>query len=193
MSEEAKKRINKEKYMGKIILKVPTKEEIKYRQFLMQDKETMEYNAGYNIDLKGYDYETGCIYKTDIEMQEWYDKWIGKDDRYYAYIVDKESNENVGEIYFYKDDEVNAYSMGIVIEAKYRGKGYSKEALIELKKVAFEKYNVNALSDQIPKYRVGALRVFEDVGFIKTDRELNETRFGKESIVYEMRCEKGEG
>lgn len=178
--------------MSKIYLKVPSREEIKYRQMLMQDKDTMEYNAGYNIDLKGYDYDTGCIYKADSEMQEWYDKWIGNKDRYYAYIVDANSNENVGEIYFYKDDEVNAYSMGIVIEAKYRGKGYSKDALIELKKIAFEEYKVNALSDQIPEYRVGALKAFEDAGFVKTGREYDENRFGKESIVYEIRCEKGE-
>ena len=39
-------------------------------QTIMQMKKikAMSYNAGYDMDLKGYDKETGTIIKTDEEM-----------------------------------------------------------------------------------------------------------------------------
>lgn len=37
--------------------------------------------------------------------------------------------------------------MGILIQNKYRGKGYSYLALLELEKIAFEKNGINELSD----------------------------------------------
>lgn len=40
----------------------------------MNDPETMEYNAGYDMELKGYERQSGTISKTDEEMLEWYDK-----------------------------------------------------------------------------------------------------------------------
>ncbi len=62
----------------------------------MNDPKTMEYNAGYDIELKGYNKQTGTISKTDEEMIEWYDKWIDKEpDRFYAYIYDFNFGEPV--------------------------------------------------------------------------------------------------
>ena len=54
--------------MSNIYLKVPSIEELHYRQEWMKDINTMSYNAGYDIDLKGYDKITGTITKTDEEM-----------------------------------------------------------------------------------------------------------------------------
>ena len=61
--------------------------------------------------------------------------------------------------------------MGIVIQDKYRGNGYSYKALFELEKVAFEKNKINELSDFIPKERIGAIKSFEKAGFIMTGKE----------------------
>lgn len=47
--------------MGNIYLKIPTIEELWYRQKFMADPETMDYNAGYDIDLEGYNKTTGTI------------------------------------------------------------------------------------------------------------------------------------
>lgn len=51
-----------------IYLKSPKIDELHYRQEWMKDPKTMNYNAGYDMDLKGYDKETGTITKTDDEM-----------------------------------------------------------------------------------------------------------------------------
>jgi len=45
----------------KIFLKTPSISELHYRQEWMKDPKTMSYNAGYDMDLKGYDKETETI------------------------------------------------------------------------------------------------------------------------------------
>lgn len=60
--------------MVNVFLKVPRKNQLFYRQDWMNDPETMEYNAGYDMELKGYERQSGTISKTDEEMLEWYDK-----------------------------------------------------------------------------------------------------------------------
>ncbi|MBR2712632.1 MAG: hypothetical protein IKE73_02865 [Bacilli bacterium] len=59
--------------MSKIYLKVPNKEDLIYCKNWMMDKDTMSYNAGYDIDLSGYNKETGTINKKDEDMLRWYD------------------------------------------------------------------------------------------------------------------------
>ena len=153
--------------MANIYLKVPTLKEIHYRQEWMKDPKTMNYNAGYDIDLKGYDKETGTISKTDEEMMDWYNKWVNKEpDRFYAYIYSEDEKEPIGEVYYYPDDDI--HSMGILIDDKFRGRGYSYPALIELQKVSFKKNNINELSDMIPLDRIGAIKTFKKAGFIHT-------------------------
>ena len=74
----------------KVYLKIPTIRDLHYRQEWMKDIKTMSYNAGYDINLKGYDIATGTISKTDEEMIAWFNNWINKEpDKYFAYIYDK--------------------------------------------------------------------------------------------------------
>ena len=40
--------------MSKIYFKVPNFEDLKYQEKWMMDPDTMSYNAGYDIDLNGY-------------------------------------------------------------------------------------------------------------------------------------------
>ena len=168
-----------------IYLKVPSIQEIHYRQKWMEDPKTMAYNAGYDMNLKGYDKETGTISKTDEEMITWYNNWVNKEpDKYLAYIYDTEITEPIGEVYYYLDNGI--HSMGIVIQDKYRGKGYSYYALLELEKIAFEKNNIGELSDIIPLDRVGAIKAFKKAGFILTDKEEKNIRFDKEEIARQL-------
>ena len=76
--------------------------------------------------------------------------------------------------------------MGILISDKYRGKGYSYLALLELEEVAFERNDINELSDMIPLDRIGAIKSFKKAGFIHTDKEEKGTVFGKESISKQL-------
>ncbi len=171
--------------MTNIYLKAPSIKELHYRQEWMNDPKTMSYNAGYDIELKGYDKETGTITKADEELITWYNNWINKEpDKFFAYIYDNDLTEPVGEIYYYLDGDI--HSMGILISDKYRGKGYSYLALLELEKVAFEKNDINELSDMIPLDRVGAINSFKKAGFIHTDKEDKGIKFSKEEIAKQL-------
>ena len=171
--------------MNKVYLKVPSMEDLHYRQEWMQDSKTMSYNFGFDLNLKGYSKKTGTITKTNEEMITWYNNWINKEpDKYFAYIYLADKVEPIGEVYYYPDGDV--HSMGILICNKYRGKGYSYIALLELEKVAFEINNISELSDMIPLDRVGAIKSFKKAGFIHTTKEYIEKVFGNEIIVKQL-------
>ena len=171
--------------MKKVYLNVPSKDDLHYRQEWMNDPKTMNYNAGFDMNLKGYDKVTGTISKTDQEMIEWYNKWVNKEpDRYFAYIYVDGIEKPIGEVYYYPDGDI--HSMGILISDKYRGKGYSYSALVELERIAFEKNNINELSDMVPLDRIGATKTFKKAGFIHTDKEVIEKVFDKDSVVKQL-------
>ena len=56
--------------MEKVYLIVPSKEDLHYKQEWMKDQKTMNYNAGFDMNLKGYDKKTGIISKADKEVIE---------------------------------------------------------------------------------------------------------------------------
>lgn len=166
--------------MTNIFLKVPNINELHYRQIWMQDCKTMSYNAGFNLDIQGYDKNTGTIKKTDEELMRWYKSWINREpNKYFAYIYTDNIEEPIGEVYYYLSDEV--HSIGIVIQDKYRENGYSSKALLELEKVAFEKNQVSELSDFIPIDRISTIKTFEKVGFIQTSVK-------QEAAIFENLC-----
>lgn len=171
--------------MSKVFLKEPSIKDLKYCQNWMMDPDTMSYNAGYDIDLSGYNKNTGTINKTDEDMIRWYNKWINQEpERCYRYIYVEGIDEPVGEIYYYPNG--NIHCMGILIQNKYRGNGYSYDALLELEKIAFEKNNISELSDMIPLDRAEAINAFKKAGFIHTEKEIIEKVFNKDSINREL-------
>ena len=171
--------------MGKVYLKTPRVEDLYYRQEWMKDKKTMSYNAGFDLNLKGYDKVTGTIIKSDADMLIWYNNWINKEpDRFFAYIYDEEIEEPIGEVYYYPDNGI--HSMGILIQDKFRKRGYGEKALLELEKIAFEKNNINVLSDYIPEDRNTSVKTFKKAGFIQTENYENVLIFDKEKISREL-------
>lgn len=171
--------------MKRIKLKVPKLEEMHYRQKWMQDPDTMSYNAGLEMNLLGYDYETGIIYKSDGEMKVWYNNWIGQEpNKFFAYIYEINKNIPIGEVYFYNANE--KYKMGILIINEFRGKKYSKEALTELMKIAFEKYKISELTDSFPDDRINAIKLFKSCGFKESGNIEEIIKFGKKYISREM-------
>ena len=146
-------------------LHVPEFKELSYRQKILSDPETMNYNAGYNLGFDGYDNLTGCIDFPETDWEEWYEYFIGNEPyRFYAYIVNSDG-EFVGEVNLHRSEESNEFDMGIVLEAEHRGKGYAVEALKLLLKQAFEKMNADAVRNEFEDVRLSAVKTHLDAGF----------------------------
>lgn len=147
----------------KITLIEPSIEDYWYEQKLQRDANTMNYNAGYDVHYFGYHYDTGCI---DFPKERWQDTYDRRKDNniYFAYIKDEELNAFIGYCNYHYNSSDERYECGIVIEDKYRGKGYSKEALKLLCDKAKEK-GIKELYDRFEINRSNTLKVFESVGF----------------------------
>lgn len=144
-------------------LYIPTLEEYSYEAKLQSDPKTMSYNAGYDVSYYGYHYDTGCIDFPKEKWEETYNKRI-KENKYFAYIKDNNTNQFVGYVNYHYNKNEDRYYCGILIESKHRGKGYSKIALRLLCDEA-KKNAIKSLYDNFEIDRDNTLRVFESVGF----------------------------
>lgn len=163
--------------MKNIELIEPKLEEYSYEKKLNEDKETMSYNAGYDIFLDRYHYDTGCIDFPKKIWKEIYDKRKNKK-RYFAYIKDCNINKYVGYVNYQYNKNDKIYECGIVIEVKYRGKGYSKDAL----KLLIKKANSNGIKylyDTFEKDRGNTLEIFKSIGF-KVIKDITYKKFNKD-------------
>lgn len=136
-----------------LIYIIPKKEDLDYRQSIVEDPKTMEYNNG----IVPFPKE-----KWDL----WYKKWIGNRDSnfYYAYIFDEDIQSYVGEIAYRKELDMDLVTLNIIIENKYRGKGYGREGLKGLVTIAF-KNGWNEVRDLIKKDNIVSQKLFSDFGF----------------------------
>ncbi len=170
--------------MKNIELIIPQLEEYSYEKKLNEDKATMSYNAGYDITLDRYHYDTGCI---DFPKKIWkkiYDK-RKNENRYFAYIKDHSINKYVGYVNYQYNKNDKIYECGIVIESKYRGKGYAKDALKLLIREA-NNHGIKYLYDTFDKDRENALEIFKSIGF-KVIKEITYKKFNKDVNVVVVR------
>lgn len=175
---------------SKIFLYVPTFDELDYYEYLLRDERTMEYNAGYDLNLDGYDKDTGCIIKFD--NVKWYKRQMNDKNRYFAYIIDKEENMQVGYVNFRFDEVKLEHSCGITIEYKFRNKGYGTEALKELLNVAFNEYNFNSLICTVPYNRTDALKILTKNGFKDLKQDTHLKKFNNNERLITMCITKDE-
>lgn len=155
-----------------LYLHIPSCEELWYRRKIMQDPDTMSYNRGYDLTFDGYDKATGCIDFPEQEWAGWYAYFIGQEPRrFYAYVVRKTDGEFVGEVNVHRNEDARWYEMGIVLEAKYRGRGYGPEALGLLLQHAFEKMNADAVHNEFEEERSAAVKAHLSAGFTVYRRE----------------------
>ena len=163
--------------MRNIELYVPKLEDYWFEELMQSDAETMSYNAGYDVSYYGYHYDTGCIYFPEERWKISFDKRVNEN-KYFAYLRDISTGEFVGYVNYHFSKGDNRYDCGIVIESKYRGKGYSKEGLKLLVDEAFNN-GVDALYDNFEIKRGNTLKVFESVGF-KVVEEQTWKKFGED-------------
>lgn len=158
-------------------LYIPELKDYWYEENLLSDKDTMNYNAGYDVLYPGYHYETGCI---DFKKEKWQEKYNKRKEKntFFAYLKENIKNEFVGYVNYQYNEKDNRYECGIVIEASKRGKGYAKEGLKLLCNYAKEQV-IKSLYDNFEIDRENALKVFESVGF-KVIEKTTWKKFNKE-------------
>lgn len=170
--------MKKEVQKHNLSLYIPTLEDYWYEEKLESDPETMSYNKGYDVSYYGYHYDTGCIDFPREKWEETYNKRI-KENKFFAYIKDDDLNEFIGYCNYQYNKTDNRYECGVLVEAKYRGKGYSKESLKLLCDEA-RKNGIKELYDNFEKDRENnTLKIFESVGF-KVVKEETWKKLGKD-------------
>ena len=147
--------------MKNLSLYIPKLEDYSYEAKLQSDPKTMSYNAGYDVSYYGYHYNTGCIDFPKDKWKDTYEKRINEN-KFFAYIRDNDIKEYVGYVNYHYNKDEDKYYCGILIESKYRGKGYSKEGLKLLLEEA-RKNNINELYDNFEIDKDNTLKVFESV------------------------------
>lgn len=158
--------------MSTLYLHVPKLDELWYRKKLLEDPKTMSYNCGYELDFDGYDKETGCIAFPESKWKNAYEYLVGNEPKcFYAYLVSTENGEFAGDVNLHKSAGHDWYEMGIVIEAKHRGKGYASEGLRLLLRHAFEEMGANAVHNDFESSRTAAIKAHEHAGFRKYKEE----------------------
>ena len=90
---------------------IPNIEDYWYLKKIQEDPKTMSYNAGYDVNYLGYDYDTGCI---ELKESSWEDEFNKKKDKgiFLAYIKDEELKD------YTRDKDPNKYRV-----QRYKGLG----------------------------------------------------------------------
>jgi acetyltransferase, GNAT family len=153
-------------------LYVPEYRDLWYRQKILGDAATMDYNKGYDLDFKGYHKDSGCIEFPPEQWRDWYDYFIGQEPkRFYAYVTRLRDGVFIGEVNVHKSNSAPWYEMGIVLEAGFRGQGYAIEALELLLQHAFVTLNAEAVHNDFEGTREAAIRTHLAVGFTECKKE----------------------
>lgn len=116
-----------------------------------------------------------CLHVPAYE-ELWYRQKIMQDPDTMSYNKGYDLNfhgydEATGCIAFPKEKWADWYEMGIVLEAKHRGKGYAVAALRLLLQHAFEKIGVEAVHNEFEEERSAALQTHLSAGFTKYRQE----------------------
>ena len=143
-----------------IKLHKPELSELKFRQEMLSDEETMRYNHAWG----------GTIEFPEENRKAWYDWWIRdtENKRFYRYLFDDEIDQFVGEIAYHYDSEREIYITNVIVMARYRGKGYGSTGLKYLCAAAKDN-GISVLYDDIAIDNK-AIAMFIKNGFIEEYR-----------------------
>ena len=109
-----------------LTLYIPKLQDLWFREKMLNDEKTMEYNRSWG----------GTIPFPKYEWEQWHNKWISNKDNRYFYRYIQKDNEFIGEVAYHFDNKRSIYVTNVIIYAPYRKKGYGKIALTLLCKKA---------------------------------------------------------
>lgn len=122
------------------------------------DVQTMEYNHAYG----------GTIQFPRERWEEWYCRWVAPGDRKRFYRYLKNEAGFVGEASYHFDEERGVYLTDVLVDARFRHRGFGKEGL-RLLCGAARANGVQALYDNIAIDN-GAVKLFLSCGFTEIGR-----------------------
>lgn len=126
---------------------------------------------------------------TNEMHNNWMDTEVATGEVVQFIIRVKETNEPIGSVYFRDiDNEKKEAEYGIFIgEDEARGKGYGTEAAKLALEYAFTKLNLKTIFLRVFADNKGAIKSYENAGFVKEDRTENVVIDNKERKVIFMR------
>lgn len=140
-------------------LYIPKYEELRFRQKLLSDPDTMAYNHAYG----------GIISFPEEKWSDWYERWItNPKGRFYRYLKSEGADGFIGETAYHLDEERKIYIADIIVMSKHRGKGFGKNGLLLLCEAAKEN-GINAIYDDIAIDNP-SVKLFLENGFIEEYR-----------------------
>lgn len=150
----------------------PRFKDLWFRQELLSDEATMSYNHAWG----------GTVAFPESRWSEWYDHWVIHHDhkRFYRYLMNGESGEWIGEIAYHFDSDRNIWLADIIIDSRYRGRGYGMQGLRLLCKAAAEN-GIAVLYDDMAIDNP-AVSLFLKNGFIEEYRT-DEIRMLKKNLL----------
>lgn len=118
----------------------PRLEDLWFRRELLSDEATMSYNHAWG----------GIIPFPESRWPGWYDDWVihHENKRFYCYLMKGESDEFIGETAYHFDNGRKIWLADIIIDSRYRGRGYGMHGLSLLCKTAVEN-GIEVLHDDI--------------------------------------------
>ena len=102
-----------------LILYRPSLDEMWFREELLSDAATMEYNRAWG----------GALPFPRESWSQWYSLWLESADRFYRYLLDSGTGRFVGECAFHFDVKREQYLADIIVKAEERGHGYGRQGL----------------------------------------------------------------
>lgn len=137
-----------------LTLKPASWEDMPFRQSMLQNPETMAYNAPwYPPD--------GTVPFPESEWAAWLDQWANHEPEHFCGFLQAEDGTLVGEVSWHHGGR----GMGVVIDAPYRGRGYGLEGLALLAERAFRHGGINELVNDFESDRAPALATHLRAGF----------------------------
>lgn len=141
---------------GKISLREPTPEDLKFIRWLWADPETMTPVGGQ-------------IIIGNQTAREWYARMIspGSSKDYYRIIINPDHTP-VGEISFHRlDPKTMTADLNIKIAARFRGNGYAKGALRQFLEYFFNKFGGRLMQDRVAKTNPIGKNCLMEFGFVE--------------------------
>lgn len=136
----------------------PSLDELWFREELLSDPATMEYNRAWG----------GAVPFPRERWAEWYKLWLGSADRFYRYLLDSDNGRFVGECAFHRDYDRQIYLADVIVKAEERGRGLGRQGLRLLCSEA-KKRGLVFLYDDIAADNPSA-KLFLSEGFEKVGR-----------------------